>query len=290
MKVRCALSTPFFARWKHFLGRALEGTAGLQHSGTWDFSAVTEWKSNIILVKLEPTIPAPWADALSVGPQDLLARGACTHPIHNLARAVLGIEPDLSTVKVRCALSSQVLPGDCKEIPPPRRAPKVFSPGKNLLWKGASDFHSAKSGLLAPRHFSHRPQIFLQGPMETLVGAWIATWIGWLVYSGMTSWEVLDSIPRTALLQDRGWNEYRRMLPRCPVAQWIRHRPTEPGIVGLSPTRAILFFHSVTAEKSHVLLCCKPISPSKARSKSAFTEWKTDMTSHRVLPLDQAAS
>ena len=27
-----------------------------------------------------------------------------------------------------------------------------------------------------------------------------------------------------------------RILCRGPVAQWIRHRPTEPGIVGSSPT------------------------------------------------------
>ena len=37
------------------------------------------------------------------------------------------------------------------------------------------------------------------------------------------------------LFEDRCSN-----LPGGPVAQWIRHRPTEPGIVGSSPTRIIL--------------------------------------------------
>ena len=30
-----------------------------------------------------------------------------------------------------------------------------------------------------------------------------------------------------------------------PVAQWIRHRPTEPGIAGSSPAGVILLFHIV---------------------------------------------
>ena len=30
-----------------------------------------------------------------------------------------------------------------------------------------------------------------------------------------------------------------RPMPSGPVAQWIRHRPTEPGIVGSGPTRII---------------------------------------------------
>ena len=55
MKVRCALSSQYFPRWKHFLERAPEGEVGLQHSGTWD---VTECKNNMILVGLEPTIPS----------------------------------------------------------------------------------------------------------------------------------------------------------------------------------------------------------------------------------------
>ena len=41
-------------------------------------------------------------------------------------------------------------------------------------------------------------------------------------------------------------------MPSGPVAQWIRHRPTELGIVGSSPTRIIWLFHSVTAEKPGV--------------------------------------
>ena len=39
----------------------------------------------------------------------------------------------------------------------------------------------------------------------------------------------------------------------------MRHRPTEPGIVGLSPTRIILVLHCVTAEKRNVPQCSKRI-------------------------------
>ena len=52
-----------------------------------------------------------------------------------------------------------------------------------------------------------------------------------------------------------GWDECRHSLPRGPVAQWMRHRPTQPGIVGLSPTRITLIFDSVTVKKPHVLQC-----------------------------------
>ena len=58
-----------------------------------------------------------------------------------------------------------------------------------------------------------------------------------------------------SLLVRLGWDECRHCLPRGPVAQWIRHRPTEPGIVGSSPTRIILVFQSVTVEKRHVPQC-----------------------------------
>ena len=33
-----------------------------------------------------------------------------------------------------------------------------------------------------------------------------------------------------------------------PVAQWIRHRPTEPGIAGSSPAGVILLFHIVNSD------------------------------------------
>ena len=134
------------------------------------------------------------------------------------------------------------------------RSTSVFT-GQNFVCKGASDIHSAKSAFFAPPHFSHTSQIFLQGPMGALVGAWISTPTASFVY-----WQdFLGERTRTALVQDCGWDECRQRLPRGPVAQWIRHQPTEPGIVGSSPTRIILFFHSVTAKKPHVLLCCKPI-------------------------------
>ena len=35
------------------------------------------------------------------------------------------------------------------------------------------------------------------------------------------------------------------LQPRGPVAQWIRHRPTEPGIVGSSPTGVIVLCQSM---------------------------------------------
>ena len=46
--------------------------------GTQGFSAVTEWKSQMILVDSNLQSPAPWADALSIGPQDHLA-WVCIH-------------------------------------------------------------------------------------------------------------------------------------------------------------------------------------------------------------------
>ena len=69
---------PSFARWKTLVERTFESWIGLQHRGTRDFAVATEWKNNI-------QSPAPWADALSIGPQDLLARVACIHPIYNPA-------------------------------------------------------------------------------------------------------------------------------------------------------------------------------------------------------------
>ena len=39
--------------------------------------------------------------------------------------------------------------------------------------------------------------------------------------------------------------------PSGPVAQWIRHRPTEPGIAGSSPAGVILLFHIVNSDDDH---------------------------------------
>ena len=46
----------------------------------------------------------------------------------------------------------------------------------------------------------------------------------------------------------------RRSDPGGPVAQWIRHRSTEPEIVGSSPTRVILFSKSIHFVKIHEYL------------------------------------
>ena len=88
--------------------------------------------------------------------------------------------------------------------------------------------------------------------------------------SGMTPGESWPQFQEQPSCKDCGWDDFRRPLPRGPVAQWIRHRPTGPGVVGSSPTRIMLFFNSVTAEKPHVPLSCKPASPSKAPSKKFF--------------------
>ena len=59
-----------------------------------------------------------------------------------------------------------------------------------------------------------------------------------------------------------------RPMPSGPVAQWIRHRPTEPGIVGSSPTRIIWLFHSVTAEKP----CAPTAKAAEMAGSSGHTE------------------
>ena len=76
---------------------------------------------------------------------------------------------------------------------------------------------------------------------------WLFGLVAWL---RGRSWAHFPEQP----LQDCGWDECWQLLPRGPV----RHRPREPGIVGSSPTRIILFFHAVTAEKSHVPLRHQP--------------------------------
>lgn len=40
-------------------------------------------------------------------------------------------------------------------------------------------------------------------------------------------------------------------MPRASVAQWIRHRPPKPRIVGSSPTRGTKLFlqHKINAQK-----------------------------------------
>ena len=108
---------------------------------------------------------------------------------------------------------------------------------------------------------------------------WLFGLVAWL---RGRSWARFPEQP----LQDCGWDECWQLLPRGPV----RHRPREPGIVGSSPTRIILFFHAVTAEKSHVPLCCKPTSPSR-RAPKVFSPGKKNLASkgasdfHSVLGL-----
>ena len=51
-----------------------------------------------------------------------------------------------------------------------------------------------------------------------------------------------------------------RLFPTGPVAQWIRRRPTEPGIVGSSPTGVIVsthFWWRMTSRKEAIMLVIK---------------------------------
>ena len=116
----------------------------------------------------------------------------------------------------------------CKPTSPSgARSKKCFHRGKYWLERAHLTFAVlTKSGLFASQRFSHTSQIFPPGPLETLVGAWIS--------SGVTPWEVGLNSQNSALARLwMGW--VQAPLARGPVAQWIRHRPTEPGIVGLSP-------------------------------------------------------
>ena len=60
------------------------------------------------------------------------------------------------------------------------------------------------------------------------------------------------------------------LQPRGPVAQWIRHRPTEPGIVGSNPTGVIVLCQSM------------PVSPYVWNQTMSFAqEWPRGLAASR---------
>ena len=137
------------------------------------------------------------------------------------------------------------------------RSKSVFTPGQTwferahltftVLSRAYSRLHTS---LIRDRSSSRGQWRHTSGCLDLHMN-WLFGLVAWL---RGRSWAHFPEQP----LQDCGWDECWQLLPRGPV----RHRPREPVIVGSSPTRIILFFHAVTAEKSHVPLCCKPTSPS----------------------------
>ena len=56
-----------------------------------------------------------------------------------------------------------------------------------------------------------------------------------------------------------------------PVAQWIRHRPTEPGIAGSSPAGVILILASIHQER---LLARTPRDPSRHEHRRHVLDYR----------------
>ena len=117
---------------------------------------------------------------------------------------------------------------------PPGRAPKGFFTGQRIRWTGASDLRSANYvGLICvPTFLTYITDLLCRanGDISGCLGLHVD------LLFGLAAWprERSGSIPKTALARLwMGW--VQAPLARGPVAQWIRHRPTEPGIVGLSP-------------------------------------------------------
>ena len=84
--------------------------------------------------------------------------------------------------------------------------------------------------------------------------------------------EVLGSIPRTAFFVRLGWHECRKSLPRGPVAQWIRHRPTETRVLPGSYQSFILWLSRNPTSYSVV----KKVRPLAVLSPSplCLPQWK----------------
>ena len=194
---------------------------GLQHSGTWDFSAVTDWKNNMLLVGPQAyNPPAPWADASSIGPENLLAQSACvhlharfsSHPRNPRKRAVLGIEPRSSHGAVPLDQTANLM---CLHWPPGGRSAmferSVEANKPDLaLWKSDAPFKAKFCPVktLLERAFT------IPGSM----GRWLFHWAtgplgkGWLHSSHSTIFQsaVLGIEP----------NSTHRVMPRDQTATW----------------------------------------------------------------------